>query len=163
MDNVIRITFPSFARLQHEKQHLIIAIEKSLFVLAFLIFPSLVGLVFLAPSFIHVIPRYQKWEPALVSLGFFAINAALSSISTPLTNAINAIGKIKMTLYFMIGWTIATWILTPLAIMMFGYNGFAGASAVIATSVVIVVAIVKREINFSLRPLVSPIIASIVL
>src|SRR5260221_1306161 len=163
MDNVIRITFPSFARLQHEKQHLIIAIEKSLFVLAFLIFPSLVGLVFLAPSFIHVIPRYQKWEPAILSLGFFALNAALSSISTPLTNAINAVGKIKMTLYFMIGWTIATWIITPIAIMIFGYNGFAISSALIATSVIIVVVIVKKEINFSLAPLISPIIASVVL
>lgn len=163
MDNVIRITFPSFARLQHEKEHLITAIEKSLFALAFLIFPSLMGLVMLAPSFIAVIPKYHKWEPAVLSLGLFAINAALSSISTPLTNAINAIGKIKMTLYFMIGWTIATWVITPIAIMMYGFNGFAGASALIAVSVVIVVWFVKREINFSLRPLITPIIATVLM
>lgn len=163
MDNVIRITFPSFARLQHEKDHLTKAIEKSLFALSLLIFPSLVGLVMLAPSFISVIPKYHKWEPAILSLGLFAVNAALSSISTPLTNAINAIGKIKMTLYFMIGWTIATWIITPIAIMVYGFNGFAGASAVISTSVVIVVWFVKRDINFSLKPLLSPIIATIIL
>ncbi len=163
MDNVIRITFPSFARLQHEKDHLRAGVEKSLFALGLLIFPSLVGLVLLAPSFMHVIPKYQKWEPALLSLGFFAINAALSSISTPLTNAINAIGKIKLTLYFMIGWTIATWVITPIAIGVFGYNGFAGASAFIALSVVIVVWIVKKDINFSLKPLITPIFATIVM
>lgn len=163
MDNVIRITFPSFARLQHEKDHLIKAIEKSLFALSFLIFPSLVGLVMLAPSFISVIPKYHKWEPAVLSLGLFAINAALSSISTPLTNAINAIGKIKMTLYFMVGWTIATWVITPIAIALYGFNGFAGSSAVIATSVVIVVWFVKKEINFSLKPILSPIFATVVL
>lgn len=163
MDNVIRITFPSFARLQHEKEHLTRAIEKSLFALSFLIFPSLVGLVMLAPSFISVIPKYHKWEPAVLSLGLFAINAALSSISTPLTNAINAIGKIKMTLYFMVGWTIATWVITPIAIMLYGFNGFAGASALIAVSVVIVVWFVKREINFSLKPLSTPFIGTIIL
>lgn len=163
MDNVIRITFPSFARLQHEKEHLSRGIEKSLFALTFLIFPSLMGLVMLAPSFIAIIPKYHKWEPAVLSLGLFAVNAALSSISTPLTNAINAIGKIKMTLYFMIGWTIATWVITPVAIMLYGYNGFAGASAVIAVSVVIVVWIVKKEIDFSLRPLLTPTIATIIM
>lgn len=163
MDNVIRITFPSFARLQNEKEHLSRAIEKSLFALTFLIFPSLMGLVILAPAFIAVIPKYHKWEPAILSLGLFAINAALSSISTPLTNAINAIGKIKMTLYFMIGWTIATWIITPLAITIYGYNGFAAASAVISASVVIVVWIVKKEINFSLRPLITPTIATLIM
>lgn len=163
MDNVIRITFPTFARLQNEKEHLTRAIEKSLFALAFLIFPSLVGLVILAPSFIGVIPKYQKWEPAILSLSLFAINAALSSISTPLTNAINAIGKIKLTLYFMIGWTIATWVITPIAIMLYGFNGFAGASALISGSVVIVVWIVKKEINFSLKPLLTPILATVIL
>ncbi|MDE2591207.1 MAG: oligosaccharide flippase family protein, partial [Patescibacteria group bacterium] len=163
MDNVIRITFPSFARLQHKKDALVKGVEKSLFALSLLIFPSLTGLVILAPSFIHVIPKYHKWEPAILSLIFFAINAALSSISTPLMNAINAVGKIKMTLYFMIGWTIATWIITPFALSIFGYNGFAGASAVIATSIVIVVIAVKREINFSLMPILTPILATIVL
>ncbi len=163
MDNVIRITFPSFARLQHNKDALIKGVEKSLFALTLLIFPALTGLVLLAPSFIHVIPRYHKWEPAVLSLGLFAVNAALSSISTPLINAINAVGKIKMTLYFMIGWTIATWIITPFALVVFGYNGFALASAVISTSIVIVVIAVKREINFSLKPVLSPVLATIVL
>jgi len=163
MDNVIRITFPSFARLQHDKEHLTRAIEKSLFALTFLIFPSLMGLVLLAPSFIGIIPKYHKWEPTVLSLGLFAINAALSSISTPLTNAINAIGKIKMTLYFMVGWTIATWVITPIAIFLYGFNGFAGASALIAFSVVIVVWFVKKEINFSLKPLLIPSFATCVM
>ena len=41
MDNVIRITFPSFSRLQDEKEVLTKAIEKSIFAACFLIFPSL--------------------------------------------------------------------------------------------------------------------------
>lgn len=163
MDNIIRITFPSFARLQHDKDSLKKGIEKSLFILSFVIFPSLTGLVILAPYFIQIIPKYQKWEPSILSLGLFAINAGLSSISTPLTNALNAIGKIKITLYLMIFWVIVTWVLTPISIMWFGFNGFAGASALISTSVVLVVYITRKYINFSILPIITPIIGSIIL
>lgn len=156
MDNIIRITFPSFARLQHEKEHLVKAIEKSLFALTLMILPSLTGLVLLAPIFIHIIPKYQKWEPALLALGLFAINSALSTMSTPLTNALNAIGKIKVTLYLMIFWTILTWVLSPLFIFLFGFNGFAGASALIATSVVLVIYLARKYIPFSVAHLWTP-------
>ncbi len=164
MDNMIRITFPSFSRLAHEKEFLGRAIEKTLFATVFLVFPALTGLVVLSPYFIHFIPKYQKWEPALLSLGFFAINAALSSISTPLTNALNAIGHVKTTLYLMIFWTVATWVLTPLAIVFFGFNGVAIASAIISLSVVIVVYLVKSHIPFKLFHVVfSPLVASFVM
>lgn len=162
MDNIIRITFPSFSRLAHDRDHLGKAIEKSLFVSVFLIFPALTGLVILSPYFIQFIPKYQKWEPALFSLGLFALNAALSSISTPLTNALNAIGKVKVTLYLMVFWTIATWGLTPLAIHFFGFNGVAGASALIAGSVVIVISIVKQFVSFNLSQIIlTPLISTI--
>jgi lipopolysaccharide exporter len=161
MDNVIRITFPSFSRLQDEPQILKRAVEKSIFAASFLIFPSLVGLVVLAPYFVNLIPKYIKWEPAIISLGFFAFSAALSSISTPLTNALNAIGKIKKTLYLMVFWTLATWILTPLFIFWFGFNGVAISSALIACSLVMVVYLAKRYIKFDLlRSILSPLISA---
>ncbi len=168
MDNVIRITFPSFSRLQGEKQTLSRALEKSIFVSAFVIFPSLVALVLLSPYFVNLIPKYSKWEPALLSLGFFSLNAGLSSISTPLTNVLNAIGKIKITLYLMIFWTIATWVLTPLLINIYGFNGVSIASAIVTFSAILVIALVKKYIEFSLLravgyPLISAFFMGIVL
>lgn len=163
MDNVIRITFPSFARLQHDKNSLTVALEKSLFVLSLLIFPSLIGLVMLAPQFIAVIPKYHKWEPALISLALFALNAALSSISTPLTNALNAIGKIKVSLSLMVFWVVTTWACTPLLIYLFGFNGFAGASALISFSVVLVVILTKKYISFSLKEIFIPALSAILM
>ncbi len=160
MDNIIRITFPSFSRLQHEKNSLGKAIEKSLFVLSLLIFPSLIGLVLLAPQFIDIIPKYKKWEPALVSLAFFALNAGLSSISTPLTNALNAIGKIKVSLSLMVFWVVTTWVFTPLCIYLFGFNGVAIASAFIAFSVVLVVILTKRYVSFSLKGVFVPALSA---
>lgn len=164
MDNVIRITFPSFSRLQEEKDALSKAIEKSIFAACFFIFPSLAGLVILSPYFIHLIPKYIKWEPAIISLSFFALNAAFSSVSTPLTNAMNAIGKIKITLYLMIFWTCATWILTPIAISHFGFNGVSMASAFISLSTVAVIFIVKKYIKFSVFRVVSyPLLATLIM
>lgn len=149
MDNVIRITFPSFSRLQHEKGMLALGIEKSIFASCLVVFPAIAGLVVLSPYFVQLIPKYTKWEPALFSLAFFSINAALSCVSTPLTNALNAIGKIKITLYLMIFWTGATWILTPLAISKYGFNGVSIASAIVSFSVVVVIYLVKKYIDFS--------------
>jgi O-antigen/teichoic acid export membrane protein len=164
MDNVIRITFPSFSRLQHEKDVLKKAIEKALFASCYIIFPAVTGLVIMSPYFIHFMPKYQKWEPALLSLVFFSFNAMLSSVSTPLTNALNAIGKIKISLYLMIFWTVATWVLTPILIVIYGFNGVSIASALISLSVVAVVIITKRYINFSiLFTTAVPIISSIVM
>ena len=90
-----------------------------------------------------------------MSLSFFAINAGLSSISTPLTNALNAIGKIKVTLYLMVFWTVATWIMTPLFIYFYGFNGVAIASAIISFSVVGVVYLAKKYINFDIFKVTS--------
>ena len=164
MDNVIRITFPSFSRLQNEKEVLTVGVEKALFAVSFFIFPSFVGLIFLSPYLLEVVPHYQKWEPALFSLSFFATNALLSSISTPLTNALNAIGRIKITLYFMIFWTVLTWVVTPIAILAIGFNGVALSSAIIACSVVLVVWIAKQYIKFRvLRMIQYPLIASLVM
>lgn len=164
MDNVIRITFPSFSRLQHNKDILIKAVEKALFASCFIIFPALTGLVIMSPYFVHFMPKYQKWEPAIFSLLFFSVNAAFSSISTPLTNALNAIGKIKISLYLMVFWTIATWVLTPILIAIYGFNGVSIASAVISLSVVAVIFITKRYVNFSiLLTTAVPVIASIVM
>lgn len=163
MDNIIRITFPSFSRLQHDGEHLGKAVEKSLVATVSLIFPALIGLVILAPYFISFVPKYQKWEPALLSLGFFAFNAAIAAISTPLTNALSAIGKIKITLYLMIMWTILTWVLTPILIIQMGFNGFAFASAIISLTLVVVVWVTKKYITFSLKPLLPSIIASLIM
>ena len=164
MDNVIRITFPSFSRLQEEKDILKKAVEKSIFAASFLIFPSLFGLVIMSPYFVNLIPKYIKWEPALVSLALFSFTAALASISTPLTNALNAIGKIRITLYLMIFWTVSTWVLTPILIGLYGFNGVGIASALISCSTVAVVYIVRRYINLEIvKVVIYPFISALIM
>lgn len=162
MDNVIRVTFASFSRLQHDKQALGSAVEKSLLAGTSLIFPALVGIVITVPYVIELIPRLNRYEPAYFAFVFFAINAALASVLVPLTNLLNAIGKIKITLYFMIAWTIITWVLTPLSISLIGFNGFPAVSALVNISVFVVIYMAKKYVPFSAVTVIkNPFLASL--
>jgi O-antigen/teichoic acid export membrane protein len=92
------------------------------------------------------------------------VNALWASLSTTLTNTLNAIGKIKTSLQLMILWTALTWGLTPFLIGVFGYNGVALASALTATSSVIVVFVVKRILPISVLPnITAPLISTAIM
>jgi PST family polysaccharide transporter len=149
MDSVIRVTFPTFSRLQHDKEVLGKAIEKTLFGLAVTIIPISIGLLFFIEPAVSLIPKYGKWYPALLSFYLFVITSLVAAFSTPLTNALNAVGKIKITLFLMVFWTIATWVLTLTCIPLVGFNGVALAQTILSLSVFIVVALVKKVSPFS--------------
>lgn len=163
MDSVIRVTFPAFARLQHDKKILGSAIEKTLFGLALTIFPIAVGLLFFIRPVVAIVPRYGKWEPALLSFTFFAIASAVAALSTPLTNALNAVGKIITTLKLMILWTVMTWILTTFLVGAIGFNGVALSLLLITSTVAIVVRLAKQISQFSFVTSVrGPLLAAFV-
>ena len=149
MDSVIRVTFPAYSRLQESKELLGKAIEKTLFGLSLSIFPISMGLLFFVKPLIEIIPRYGKWEPAIISFYLFAVASVISSLSTPLTNALNAVGKIKVTLWLMVMWTTLTWALTVTLIPLFGFHGVALGMLLITSTVAVVVALVKRFTAFS--------------
>lgn len=96
-----------------------------------------------------------------MSLTLFTLSSATATISTPLTNALNAIGKIKTSLWLMVMWTMLTWILTPILIFTIGYNGYAWASLIISLTVVVVVVVTRKYIPFSLKHIWSPGLAAI--
>ena len=160
MDNVIRVTFPAYSRLQENKETLKRAVEKTIFAVCTITYPMIFGIVVIAPTLITVIPKYNKWEPALIPLYFFTINALFSCVSTTLTNTMNALGKIKITLRLMIMWVILTWIATPLLIHQFGYIGGSMAAAVVAVTSVVPAIIIKRDLGVNFFPAVIPSLAS---
>lgn len=148
VQNVMAITFPSFSRLQNHPKALARAIEKSLFFITLVIFPILVGMsVFIVPL-LMIIPDYTKWLPAAVSLIFFSLSVGWSAISTPLTNTLNALGKINQTLKLMVLWTGLTWILTPLMMYFYGYHGVAFAALVISFTSYLSVWYVQKLVSF---------------
>lgn len=163
MDPVNTVTFPAYSRLQKEKDQLAKMVSRSLFFITALVLPSVVGLVILAPWFIQLVPKYSKWQPALLALSLYAINTCWSSVSTHLTNLLNAVGKIRWTFYLMIFWTALTWILTPFLAWKYNFTGVALAQAIIGSTSFITIILAKKKVNLSLSGVWKNLIAAVVL
>lgn len=152
MDSINRVAFPLFARFQKEKEMLKKSLEKVLFYESLLIFPTIVGAVFIFDSLLKIIPGYfVKWNAAITSFYFFSASALLVSLSTPFINVFNAIGKVKVSLYFMVMWTTLLWFLVFLFIRLFGYNGVGMAFFVMSLTFVLVVQTARGYIDFSFK------------
>jgi len=164
MDTVTRVTFPAFSRLQLEKDHLERSVTRSIFFICLLVFPSLVGIIILMPWIVELIPKYNKWTIALVPLIFVSINFAFAAATTQLTNLLNAIGKIKITFYLMIMWTVLTWALIPLLAIKFGVNGASIGYSLVGLSSIVAIYIAKKYVNFSIYDsIIKPLVASLIM
>lgn len=164
MDNVTKVTFPAFSRMQGSKDDLKRALERSIFFITFLVLPSIIGLVILAPILVRVIPRYEKWIPALIPLTILAADTVFASVTTQLTNVLNAVGKIKITFYLMIMWTVLAFALIPILSLKYGPVGGAFGFALVSASSIIAIIIAKKHVDFSLTASFGkPLIASFVM
>ncbi|HTK03369.1 MAG TPA: oligosaccharide flippase family protein [Alphaproteobacteria bacterium] len=164
MDTVTRVTFPAFSRMQDAPDHLERSVTRSIFFICLLVFPSLAGVVVLAPILVNVIPRYNQWTPALIPLFFIAINFFFAAATTQLTNVLNAIGKIKITFFLMIMWTVLSWAFIPVLATKFGVIGASIGYSLVGASSIIAILIAKKYVNFSLiNSMIKPAIGAIVM
>jgi len=164
MDSVMKVTFPAYSRMQDHKEELSLAVEKTLFFISLFVFPMLTGIIILARPLVSLIPRYAKWETALFAFYLFCFNSAWGAVTTPLTNVLSAVGKIKIVFKLMIMWTTLTWIIFPVLAIKFGYNGVAAAAALVSISSIVAVVMAKKEVKFRFVSSISrPIIGSIVM
>lgn len=165
VDSLTKVTFSSYSRIQDSRQYLRIAIEKSLFFTSLIIFPLLSGLIIVFPYLVRFVPGWSnKWEPAVLSLVFFCLNAIVSSMSSVLVNVLDATGRVKTTLKLMVLWTIMTWALTPIAIYLWGYNGVAIVSFIVTLSIFITIYLVKKVVNFDfIRSIYKPAVSSVIM
>lgn len=150
VDSVTKVTFSTYARIHESTDHLRSAVEKSLFFVSSAMFPVLFGIIVTAPYIIRYFPGWQnKWEPAVLSLIFFCLNASVSALSSILVNVLDASGRVKKTLQLMILWTVLTWVLTPLSIYLFGFNGVAIASFMVTLTIGLTIYLVRQITPFS--------------
>ncbi|MCL4364302.1 oligosaccharide flippase family protein [Patescibacteria group bacterium] len=164
MDNISRILFPLFARFQKDKERLSRLVDKIIHYQSLLILPMIIGAALTMSLFIEVIPKYSKWSPALPLFYLFCVSAILSSYSTPFINLLNGIGKVKISFYFMVGWTVATWLLAPLLIHFYGYIGFPITLIILSSSFFIVIYETKKIVQFHTIKDISPFfVASVIM
>jgi len=160
MDNVTKVAFPAFSRLQSHPDQLRLGLEKTLYFLCLVSLPAFVGIGLLASPMVHLLPRYLKWEPAILPLYLYLTNAFWATLTTPMTNALVAVGRIKLTFKYMLMWTGLTWTLTPLLAKFYGTNGVAFAAALVSASSVIVLFQMTRDYRLNLISAVMPPLAA---
>jgi O-antigen/teichoic acid export membrane protein len=164
LDNVTRVTFPAFSRMQEDTDNLKRSVTKSVFFTTFLVFPAVFGIVLLAPVVIAIIPRYQQWLPAVLPITLLAVNVCFAAVTTQLTNVLNATGRIKITTGLMLMWAVLTWVFVPYLASRFGANGAAAGYAVVGLSSLIAIVVAKRFVDFSLGDsTIKPFLASLVM
>lgn len=169
MDNANRVFFPIYSFIQNEKDKLVNTINKQLFFQSLLLFPTIIGLVFVFDRFLSLFPEYYiKWKPSLFSFYFFSLSSLFVSLSSTFTNIFNALGKLKISVGLMIFWTISSWILNVIGIKLFGYNGVSIAFFILSCSFVITAIVAYKVLNVSLWlaikiPAVAVVIMSICL
>ncbi len=152
VQNIMNITFPTFSRLQDRLDLLRKALEKSLFFITLVIFPIITGMITFIYPLTVVIPSYAKWQAAIPTFVLFTLSIAWSAISSPLTNTLNATGRINQTLKLMIFWTLLTWGLTFPLINYLGFEGVAWSAFLISFTSVFPVMMVKKFTGFVLWP-----------
>ena len=164
LDNVSRVTFPAFSRMQDEGENLRRSVTRSIFFITFLTFPAVTGIVVVFPVIMESVARYHQWLPAALPIALLSINVLFASVSTQLTNVLNATGRIKITSALMVMWTILTWGLVPYLALHYGINGASLGYALVGISSIAVIIIVKKFIDFSLtESTVKPFLATIVM
>jgi O-antigen/teichoic acid export membrane protein len=164
MDNVLKVTFPAFSRMQDKRNELSKSVTRSIFFICFLVFPSIVGLLVMAPILVKVIPRYEKWEPALLPLAIVSINSIFAAATTQMTNLLNAIGKIRVTFKLMIMWTALSWFFIPFFAVKYGLVGASIGYAMVGVSSIVPIIIVYRIVDFSLyKSIFAPALGTLVM
>jgi O-antigen/teichoic acid export membrane protein len=166
MDNITRVLFPIFSRIQDDRSRVSNLVETILKYQTLILAPSIIGLALIMRPLVDLIPKYDKWHPALPLFYLFCAATLLSSYSTPFINLLNAIGKIKISFKFMVFWTAGTWILTPLLTYyfdLFFHNkllGFPVTIFILSLAFVVVVRIAKKEVHFNFIKPIYPYLIS---
>jgi PST family polysaccharide transporter len=124
---VSRITFPTYSRIQGDKERLKRWIEKSIHLMSVVYFPAIIGLIVTARPILEFLyaDKSDKWLPALPTLLWFLVAAIPVVITTTYTNAIYATGHPKIVLSLMVLYTALTWGIGLPMIRYFGYVGIA--------------------------------------
>ena len=144
-DNIGKVTFPLLSRVQESKEKIRDFEEKILRYQTAIVAPVLIGMASVMSLFVEIIPRYQKWEPAIPLFYIFALSSLIVSFAIPFMNLYNAQGRVKVTFSFMIFFTALTWILTPFLVSKNPLFGFPLAHLIVSTSMLAIIFKAKKE------------------
>lgn len=164
VDSITKVTFPAYSRARQEKEVLRAGIERSLFTVCLLLLPLYAAFAVNIQHLILLIPKYGKWEPAVISFYFLCAQAVVAALTNILVNVLDATGRVKTTLVLMGLWIIGTWGLAFLFTAKLGFTGIAVAQFLVSLTIVLVVYLVRRFVQFDFAGQVGrPFLATILM
>ncbi len=164
MDNIIAVSFPVYSRIAHDKEVLKKGISSMLFFMSLFIFPATITLIVIMMPLVDLIPNYHKWQPALFSFYLFSFSAVMASLSSPLVQVLNSLGKVKVTFSLMVLWTALTWLFVPYLVTKYGFNGVSLAFLIISFSSFLPIILVKKHTNFTFfQSIYKPAICTLIM
>ncbi|MBI5903957.1 MAG: oligosaccharide flippase family protein [Deltaproteobacteria bacterium] len=126
-----KVAFPAFSRLQHERDLLKEAIERSLRMMTLIMIPITAILMALAPGIIKTVFT-DKWMPAINAFYFYCTSPFVIGIMLPLYSGILALGKSGILMKMAILLLCLEWGLGVPFVLAFGFNGMAFNQPIIA-------------------------------
>lgn len=131
MPIVSRITFPAFARLQHDEDALRDAIERSIRWISAAVIPTTMLLAAFARQLVEHVYG-PKWEPGLPSFYLLCIPMINAAYSTVMVSALFSVGRAKVVLRLTLIWASAGWLLGVPLTLAIGLHGFALAMSIVS-------------------------------
>jgi len=122
------VSFPSFARLQHDRRGALAMAVSSLRYVLVVTLPLLALLIALAPNIVHIIYT-DHWAPAIPMLYLYAIAMVGNAIVALSVAVLNGLGEVRTTFYLLVSWMALDWILAIPFALWWGAIGIAGAYA----------------------------------
>jgi len=131
MPIVSRVTFPAYARLQHDLDALRGAIEQSIKWVAATVFPATLLLAALGRQIVEHVYG-PKWEPGLTSFYLLCIPMLNAAYSTVMVSALYGLGRARVVLRLTMIWALAGWALGVPLTLLVGADGFALAMSLVS-------------------------------
>lgn len=126
-----KVAFPSFSRIQDDRQLLARTVERSIRMMTLMLFPVTALMIALGPQLIHVLYT-DKWMPALRAYYFYCTSPLVIGFMLPMYSAIMALGKSMVILRMTVLLLFLEWGLGIFFVMMSNFNGIAFSQPIIA-------------------------------
>lgn len=122
MSDIFRVTFPTYSRIQGNKELLVKAISMTIRFTNMVLFPAVFILAALGKPIIHHIFT-DKWLPALPAFYIHLMGILVVGIANTFMDTFWALGKTKIAVKLLVIYTLVNWGASVPLVYIYGFNG----------------------------------------
>lgn len=156
MSDIFRVTFPTYARIQHDQVMLKKAIEKTIRFTNLFLFPAVFLLAATTKPIVSLIFT-DKWLPALPAFYIHLFGILVVGIANTFMDTLWALGKTKIATKLLIIFTLINWLTSVPLVYLFGFTGaMIGSVIVLYVSLPLTWYYLNQIVKISVFPLILP-------